>query len=249
MIRFRDGARAGLLATGLLLASAPLAAQAAAPAGSPGAAATAAPARTPLPECVEGTGPNGAAMRCRDGTFQAVSAGDAACDARGGIAVRFPLKRTPIAPAPAGRRSAPAPAAGAASTAPAVQAAPFASRANVVVPAEPVPACASLQCGDGSYVVQDTRARALRRPRRCPAHLPGGPVRATQTLTDILSHPCTPPADPSAGGVTIPVAGPSLACYNRAHHRTQRRIARAPDPPQSPSPGRARRPQPPLLRP
>lgn len=164
MIRFRDGARTGLLATGLLLASAPLAAQAAAqaaaPAGSPGAAATAAPARTPLPERVEGTGPNGAAMRCRDGTFQSVSAGDAACDARGGIAVRFPLKRTPIAPAPAGRRSAPAPAAGAASTAPAVQAAPFASRANVVVSAEPVPAGASLQCGDGSYVVQDTtRAR------------------------------------------------------------------------------------------
>lgn len=149
----RAAHRVRLPAALLLLCAAPAAAQSAnatqAPTGTPAAAA-----RPPLAERLEGTGPNGAAMRCRDGSFHPADAAPTACDARGGVLVRFPLKRTPIAPPPAARKPASVPESeplpGAALQAPTT------SRANVLVPAERPPAGATIQCRDGTFVVSDT---------------------------------------------------------------------------------------------
>lgn len=50
-----------------------------------------------------GHGPNGATLRCRDGSYPSPGAADAACDGKGGVLVRFPLVRRPSAvTAPAG---------------------------------------------------------------------------------------------------------------------------------------------------
>jgi len=123
------------------------------PAGAP----TATPAgRPPRPlESVVGTGPNGAKMRCKDGSYPAVNAPDAACDTKGGILVRFPLRRTP-ARGPELRSAGPvAPPKDSGST-PALKVEPTPDRSRVVVPAELPPANATMQCGDGTYVVRDT---------------------------------------------------------------------------------------------
>lgn len=155
---------ATLLVATLLIAS-PVAAQV--ETSTAAARAQAAPPGA-VRERVEGTGPNGAAVRCRDGSFHQADAAETACGTRGGVLVRFPLKRTPIA---SGERMPRVPAppsphdtATAAGTAPSVLAEPMVSRANVFVPAERPPQGATLQCGDGSFVVADTsRARCATR--------------------------------------------------------------------------------------
>src|SRR5262245_59079583 len=132
----------------------------AAPARAQGAAPAAAPAARPA-ERVTGTGPNGAIMRCRDGSYVTTTADDS-CAAKGGILVRFPLNRVPNAPAPRARVRAPEVAAPVLD-APPTEAAP-ASRANVTVPAVRPPENATLLCRDGTYIVADTvRARCAAR--------------------------------------------------------------------------------------
>jgi hypothetical protein len=112
--------------------------------------------RPPRPlESVVGTGPNGAKMRCKDGSYPAVNAPDTACDTKGGILVRFPLRRTP-ANGPALRAAGPVPPPKDSVTAPALMLEPVPDRSRVIVPAERPPANATMQCSDGTYVVRDT---------------------------------------------------------------------------------------------
>ncbi len=144
---------------------------------APRVAAQQSPAVTPVaapitPATAPGTGPNGATLRCRDGSYPAANAPDSACDGKGGVAVRFPARRE--APAPALRAVAPT----ATSTA-----APANARAAVtdslMIPEgfvshaqrraatdtmKPPPANATLLCANGTYIVSDTVAA------RCQAH-------------------------------------------------------------------------------
>ncbi len=152
-----------VMAMAMVAAPAVVAAQAATPAQAttpaPPAAMAASPASPTVPgETLTGSGPNGATMRCRDGSYPAPLAPDSACEGKGGILVRFPVLRRP-APRPAVKVT-PAPALPgdeAASTAPSVET-PTASRANIVIPAPRVPDGATMQCRDGSFVVADTSA-------------------------------------------------------------------------------------------
>lgn len=64
------------------------------------ASATLAPARAAdsayrAPALVQGTGPGGATLRCRDGSHPAPNAPDAACQDRGGVLLRYPVRRRP----------------------------------------------------------------------------------------------------------------------------------------------------------
>lgn len=111
------------------------------------------------PASVVGLGPNGATLRCRDGSYPAPLAPDSACDDKGGILARFPLRRIPapigdsMAAATTGIAPAPVP------TAPALILAPEPeSRAHLFVPAEPPPADATLLCRDGTFIRADTSA-------------------------------------------------------------------------------------------
>ena len=141
------------------LASASVAAQT--PASKPGATAARAAEspRSPIVERTEGSGPNGATMRCKDGSYPPNGAPDSACDGKGGILVRFPLRRFPQASnAPKLVAAPPAPRA-AVDTATAnalLREPPMVNRAKEFLPAERPPANATLQCNDGSYVVNDT---------------------------------------------------------------------------------------------
>lgn len=145
-------------------ATIPLAAQQRAPASVPataGASANAAaPARPPRPaETVTGTGPNGAKMRCKDGSYQPVSAPDSACEAKGGVLVRFPLRRVPErAPRPP-LISAPAVTAAAPDSGAARAATERGPKGAVAAPRPPDGA--TLMCGDGSFIVADSS------PARC----------------------------------------------------------------------------------
>ena len=116
--------------------------------------------RPPKPvETVTGTGPNGATMRCKDGTYLTTDAPATACDSNGGILVRFPLKRVPQTAPRLERVPAPTVPTGASSkdsTQAASLVVPFENRAGVTVPAQRPPAGATLQCGDGTFVVRDT---------------------------------------------------------------------------------------------
>ncbi len=98
-----------------------------------------------------GLGPNGATLRCRDGSYPAPFAADVACDGKGGVMYRFRVRGTP--PPPPSRATFVAPPA-AAVNAPAAERPP--SRANVVIPAERPPEGATLLCKDGSFIVADT---------------------------------------------------------------------------------------------
>lgn len=125
--------------------------------------ATAAPSTRPAPPpaVARGTGPNGATLRCGDGSHPAAGAADAACDGKGGVALRYPLVLTPRA---GSARVAP-PAAQSRAARPARDTTPppgFTSwqqhQANVRAEnaqATP-PAGARLRCGDGSWIVSDT---------------------------------------------------------------------------------------------
>jgi len=158
------------LAPGLILAltiaALPAAGAAQTPtSGGADARTAAAPPRPAKPaETVTGTGPDGATMRCRDGSYPAPNAPDAACEAKGGVLVRFPVRRVPVTAPRTARRPVPTTAEPAPAPAPNAVAAPFESRAKVVVPATPAPANATFLCGDGTYVVADTsRARCATR--------------------------------------------------------------------------------------
>jgi hypothetical protein len=107
-----------------------------------------------------GSGPNGATLRCRDGSYPAPMATDDACASKGGVLARFPLRPTPQ-PAAAPTRP----------TRSSLRAAPDSARRapddfvpwrerRAAAAAEEArrrpPAGATLRCGDGSWVVGDT---------------------------------------------------------------------------------------------
>jgi hypothetical protein len=120
------------------------------------------------PSAPRGTGPNGATLRCRDGSYPAANSPDTACDGKGGVLVRYPVVR------PSGEATARANAAAAAATAAARQErrrepadsvtpppgfVPYSQRrAAARDTLRPPPDGATLLCGDGSYVVRDTTA-------------------------------------------------------------------------------------------
>jgi hypothetical protein len=114
-----------------------------------------------------GTGPNGATLRCRDGSHPAPFAADAACADKGGVLHRYTLRATP--------QQAARPTAPAARTQARVQArvqAPSAAQVDSARPAGFVPydqrraleagesatppAGATLRCNDGTWIVRDT---------------------------------------------------------------------------------------------
>lgn len=126
------------------------------------------------PAETRGAGPNGATMRCKDGTHPAATAPASACDARGGVLVRYPLLTVPAAPmsggeetvipVPRGARGAEGAMAardgrGGGATAAGRDAGRDAPR-RVTRP----PADATLLCTDGTYVRADTTSA------RCGAH-------------------------------------------------------------------------------
>lgn len=123
------------------------------PASSAGSARQ---APTPI---LTGSGPNGATLRCRDGSYPAPMAPTSACDGKGGVLVRFPVKATPqqaaTAAPPAARsaaRSNPLPA-------PPESFVPWRARAaqvNAQNAAQRPPAGATLRCNDGTWIVSDT---------------------------------------------------------------------------------------------
>lgn len=106
-------------------------------------------------EVLTGSGPNGATLRCRDGSYPAALAPESACAEKGGVLVRFPLRRTPQN-GPQLRRTTPHPIPPDSTPAPALKSEPVPDRSNVVVPAALPPANATLQCGDGTFIVSDT---------------------------------------------------------------------------------------------
>ena len=126
------------------------------------------------PAVTRGAGPNGATMRCKDGTHPPATAPASACDARGGVLVRYPSLTAPAAPAsggeetvipvPRGARGAEGAMAardgrGGGATAAGRDAGRDAPR-RVTRP----PADATLLCTDGTYVRADTTSA------RCGAH-------------------------------------------------------------------------------
>lgn len=129
---------------------------------TPDAPAAPPPARARAADRVTGTGPGGATLRCRDGSYLVGPTEEGACATKGGLLVRFPLRRVPertVRP-----QAAPVPELPA-RTPDAVPAdAVLENRARVVIPAEQPPANATFLCRDGTYIVADT-SRA-----RCAAH-------------------------------------------------------------------------------
>jgi len=125
--------------------------------------------RSPIVSTTTGTGPNGATLRCRDGSYPAPNAADSACETKGGVLVRFPLRRVPQ-PVAAGTGSASATPSARAPRADSAAAeirrpegfVPYAERAaqNPTAP----PEGATLLCTNGTYVVRDTTSA------RCATH-------------------------------------------------------------------------------
>jgi hypothetical protein len=113
-----------------------------------------------------GTGPNGATMRCRDGSYPAPGAAATACDSKGGVLVRFPLRATPQTPAPAATAARRAPAKPARDTTPPAGFTPWKNRAAVAASqnAVPAPQGATLRCQDGTWIARDTSSV------RCASH-------------------------------------------------------------------------------
>lgn len=122
------------------------------------------------PAATRGSGPNGATMRCKDGSHPAANAPATACDARGGVLVRYPLVVVPAAvpagererviPVPAGAR----PRAGVRDGGATAATAPGGTEGTGPQRAVRPPADATLLCGDGTYVRADTTSA------RCGAH-------------------------------------------------------------------------------
>lgn len=150
------------------LGAAPLAAQS----SQPPAAETPQPVAASTP--VRGFGPDGATLRCRDGSYPAPGAADSACDGKGGVLVRFPRRldppqraadaasRAPSAPPLRLRQVPPR------DTLPPEGFVPYeelrrrAQRRNDA--ARRIPEGATLLCKDGTFIVRDTTAA------RCQFH-------------------------------------------------------------------------------
>lgn len=159
--------RSLLLAAALPLTAHPAAAQTAAMA-APRDSGYRAPATT------RGAGPNGATIRCRDGSHPVPNAPDAACDRKGGVLLRYPTLRAPARPtSTAGVVPAPAPPAAPArptelrasgtTAGMAPRGASTAAQAKVLsgrAPAGPPPRDATLLCGDGTVIRSDTASVA-----------------------------------------------------------------------------------------
>jgi hypothetical protein len=108
-----------------------------------------------------GFGPNGATLRCRDGSYPAAGAPDSACEGKGGVLVRFPTR--PARPAAAAAAPVPAGTEVRESPREAVPAPGFVSFAEIQRRVEEdkarrgrPPEGATLLCEDGSYVMRDT---------------------------------------------------------------------------------------------
>lgn len=143
---------------------------------APDAAAQGTETAVPVGPAPVGMGPNGATLRCRDGFFPPAGAPDAACQERGGVLARFPLRRTPSRATEAQATArAEAEARRNARAASGSNAAMAAARADGARPAgfEPIavrraradslnraaatpPAGATLLCTDGTWIVRDT---------------------------------------------------------------------------------------------
>jgi hypothetical protein len=111
---------------------------------------------------VTGTGPGGATLRCRDGSFLVGPTEESACTAKGGLLVRFPLRRVPARTERP--EAAPVPELPAVPQEATPSDAVLQNRARVVIPPEVPPANATFQCRDGTFVVADTSRT------RCGAH-------------------------------------------------------------------------------
>lgn len=114
-----------------------------------------------------GAGPNGATMRCKDGSYPEAGAADSACDGKGGVLVRFPVRRAPQ-PAAAMRAPSPPPARRAVTdtTTPAGFVPWRDRRARVAAESarQRMPDGATLRCQDGEWIVRDTTSA------RCATH-------------------------------------------------------------------------------
>lgn len=107
-----------------------------------------------------GMGPNGATLRCRDGSYPPAFAPDAACVDKGGVLIRFRVRGSPAPPrAPAAVKAPPLTEAAPAITAPEPK-----SQANVRIPAPQMPRGTTLVCRDGTFIVGDTTSA------RCASH-------------------------------------------------------------------------------
>lgn len=113
-----------------------------------------------------GSGPNGATIRCRDGSHPAPNAAASACDDKGGVGLRYPMRAVPnpVVTAPAAAAAATPPAA---VRAPEPPLRPWSERAAEVREAERAampPRDATLHCNDGTFIARDTSAA------RCATH-------------------------------------------------------------------------------
>ncbi len=139
-----------------------LAAAMLATAGSAQAQGTATPAPTMV-----GSGPNGATIRCGDGSHPAPNAAATACDGKGGVALRYPMRAQPTpvaqpaqaAPVRGGAQRATAPEAPAAQPWSEQTAAARAANRAAMPTRE-----TTLQCNDGSFIARDTSSA------RCTSH-------------------------------------------------------------------------------
>lgn len=126
------------------------------------AAGTTAARNAPPPPVLRGSGPNGATLRCRDGSHPAPFAADAACADKGGVLHRYALRATPqqAAPAAAPARAqarVQAPSAAQVDSARPAGFVPFDQRRAMDAPQSAVPpAGASLRCNDGTWILRDT---------------------------------------------------------------------------------------------
>ncbi len=125
-------------------------------------AAIAAPSGTGTraPAALRGAGPNGATLKCRDGSHPAANAPSSACDGKGGVLLRYPMLRTPASANASANASAvvraPAPPRPvAAPRQPTVRGAP-----TPTVPLGPPPEDATMACRDGTMIRRDTTTAA-----------------------------------------------------------------------------------------
>ena len=108
------------------------------------------------PAALRGAGPNGATLKCRDGSHPTANAPASACDGKGGVLLRYPMLRIPARPsAPATVKAPEAPR-------PTAPTRPTTLRADppTTVPTGEPPADATQICRDGTMIRVDTTAAA-----------------------------------------------------------------------------------------
>jgi len=118
------------------------------------------PPRAPVAGA-QGFGPNGATLKCRDGSYPAAGAPTSACDGKGGVLVRYPTR--PVRPASPAAASVSETPEVRSSTREAVPEPGFVSFAEIQrrVAEDKArggrpPEGATLLCEDGTYVIRDT---------------------------------------------------------------------------------------------